>query len=132
MNYTTFLAQVIGIFALVSGLSLIINKKLMLKVGKELIKNDALMLLGGYVNLLLGLFLVLTHNIWAWPTDALATLVTLVAWLILIKGGVRLLVPDFAAKSAKLFLADSWYWPASIIWLLIGAYLTYIAFGFTL
>src|SRR3989338_6953647 len=132
MNYTTFLAQVIGVFALVSGLSLIINKKLMLKVGKELIKNDALMLLGGYVNLVLGLFLVLTHNIWAWPTDLLATLVTLVAWLILIKGGVRLLVPDFAAKSAKMFLADSWYWPASIIWLLICAYLTYIAFGFTL
>ena len=132
MTYTTFLAQVIGIFALVSGLSLIINKKLMLKVGKELIKNDALMLMTGYVNLVLGLFLVLTHNIWAWPTDLLATLVTLVAWLILIKGGVRLLAPDFATKSAKLFLADAWYWPASIIWLLIGAYLTYIAFGFTL
>lgn len=61
------------------------------KMTEELTRSPALMIITGIYTTILGLFLVLLHNIWALN---IAVIITIFAWLVLLKGIMLLYFPD--------------------------------------
>jgi hypothetical protein len=73
-----------------------------------------------------GLAVVLSHNVWV---QDWRVIVTLLGWLALISGGVRVFAPERAIKFGKKALARKEYTTgAAAIWVVIGAVLCYFGF----
>lgn len=118
------LAKIMGLFLIIMFVSVLVNKKLVPNLIKDVVKDTAFMFFSGAMTLILGLFLVLTHNIW---TADWVGLVTLLGWIVLVKGAVLSLfpeqTPDWATNISSNVIAAG-----SVIMLIVGIYLTYVGF----
>ena len=127
METSIFLAKVMGIYLAIEGLALIVNKKYLIKVIRELLKTKGVIYIFSFFTLILGIMLVVGHNIW---TKDWVGLVTLLGWLILVKGVMNVLFPKIGLKMAEKFTPSSWYTPTGVALIVVGAYLA--AKGFAL
>ena len=97
MNISMVLSQILGISFVVLGLSMLSNKKWMTAVMEEIVTNQGLLWLAGFVTVLLGAMIVaiggINHN--------LSLLVILLGWLTLIKGTIILIIPNSAVAYYK-------------------------------
>jgi hypothetical protein len=126
MTLTHFLAQAIGLFCLVLGASLF-RKKIFSEVVDDIVANRALLYLVGVISLGLGLMVVLTHNIW--NAGLLPLIVTIIGWAMVLKGIFATYVSrDTIAHWSRSFKVKELSWLFGIIFLVIGAYLTYGGF----
>lgn len=98
MNTSIFLAQVLGLYLLIVGIAMLVNAKKMKAVVTEFLNSPALMFFGGVITLILGIILILIHNIWALDWRLI---ITLLAWLTFIKGFVNLVFPVQDLKFSK-------------------------------
>ena len=126
MGTSIFLAKLIGPVCLVIGLALLINGAAFRTLAKEFLDSPALMFLSGVITLPAGLAIVLTHNIWAGDWRIL---ITILGWLAVIGGAVRLLAPQRAAAVGRTMLAN----PSTLhistgVYLLIGALLCFFGY----
>lgn len=98
MCLSLFLAQVIGCYLFLLSLAMLVHQQRFKKVSSDLLSNAALITLSGTVKLALGLMLVIDHNIWVadWPVA-----ITLVGWILLIQGIMKLFFPEAFAKMSK-------------------------------
>lgn len=101
MNTTIFLAHAFAIYLIVMGLAMVLRKEVLLSASQAIFANPGLQLMTGVMVLVLGIVLILSHNVWmlGWPV-----LVTILAWLIFIKGVILLWVPDVSEKYNKFIL----------------------------
>jgi predicted tellurium resistance membrane protein TerC len=128
MLSTTLLAQIIGPIMLAIALTFILNKKFYSKIAKDYEKHDGLIYLSGVFVMLLGLIMVLNHNIWEFSA---AGVVTLLAWATLIKGIFILVTPSWYFQLVRRMLRnENLPLIASGFALLIGIYLTWFGFLF--
>jgi hypothetical protein len=127
---TIFLSRLIGLFAMLFALSLLTHKEATVETLTALVRNPPLLLIFGMVWLAAGLAIVLGHNIWS--GGALPVVVTLVGWLILIRGVLLLFLSPAAAVGlfAGLHFEDLFYLYVTIS-LLFGIGLTYGGFRST-
>jgi hypothetical protein len=99
MATSIFLARLLGPLLLAVGASILINPKPFQTMAGEVVRSITLVYLFGLFDFAAGLAIVLTHNVWVanWRV-----LITLIGWLTLIRGAVRILAPEaimgFAAK----------------------------------
>jgi len=127
MDNTLFLAQLFGIYFLVMGVVIIVRNKEMSRVINSFINNEALGFVIGIFTLLIGLLIVLSHNVWE---AGLAWIVTLIGWLTLLKGVAYLLLsPKSFAGVAKMIVGSKSYIWVSVVTIIIGAYLAAKGFG---
>ncbi len=91
---TLFLAKLIGLLFLAFSLAMALNKKGMIAAVADLMRDRGLMLIGGSTNLIAGLAIVLSHNVWS--AGALSAIVTSIGWLLLLRGMVWLAAPPAA------------------------------------
>ncbi|KTC89893.1 DUF308 domain-containing protein [Fluoribacter dumoffii] len=93
--YTNFLAAVLGWYLVIVSLLLLTRREIIVNATKELMGQRAVMFVVGVITLIIGLLMVISHNIWVmdWPV-----IVTLFAWLTLIGGLFRLYFPDTVYK----------------------------------
>jgi len=127
MDTSIFLAQAIGLYFVIAGIAMLVRPRAVHGLIKTLAGNRDVIFATGFIALLIGVPLVLVHNVW---DGTWRVIITLLVWLTLIKGVARLFVPnqvvDFAAWIAKrpmLLRAAIW------IMVIIGLYLVYIGFG---
>ncbi|MES2953618.1 MAG: hypothetical protein V4674_03615 [Patescibacteria group bacterium] len=127
LQLTLFLAQIFGITFLLAGLTMLLERKMMLEVLRDMVENRALLYVLGILDLIFGLAIVLTHNVW--DADMLTTTITAIGWLTLIKGVGRMVIPTATIKR--------WYSKnnigkmlpfAGLIMIVVGGYLTYNGF----
>jgi hypothetical protein len=100
MPTSIFLAKLLGPILLVAGIAMLINRKQLDALVQELLRSPLLLILLGVIDLAIGLAIVLTHNVWVadWRI-----IITLLGWLLIVRGAVRMLVPEQAkALGAKL------------------------------
>lgn len=95
MNTTILLTQVFGILFTVLGLSMLFSKKGITAALAEMSQHQGFLWLVGLVMLMFGTLFVVLSNTW---TSGLALIVTIISWLILIKGVFILLFPSAAAS----------------------------------
>ena len=99
---TIFLSRLIGLFAVLVSLSLLMARKSGVEAVDALIHDRPLVLTIGMIVLLGGLAMVLSHNIWS--GGALPVVVTLFGWIILIRGVLILfLSPDAMVSLFEVF-----------------------------
>ena len=125
---TIFLSRLIGLFCLLLVPSMVIHRQAEVDSLAGLLHNPSEMMVLGVITLAAGLTMVLAHNIWS--GGALTVVVTLIGWIVLIKGLVLLyLLPYVGAECYLKALHDPLifylYMAPSM---LIGIYLTYGGF----
>ena len=124
MELSIFLAKVLGLYLLILALAALLNRKHLPRVIEELSQNLALVFMSGAMSLILGLLLVLSHNVW---TSDWRVIITLVGWLTLIRSVGRVPAPGRVASVAGK-LGSGLITPMLVVFLLLGAYLTYVGF----
>jgi hypothetical protein len=124
---TIYLGRLIGLFLLITALSMVIDRDSIIEMATALVDDRALLLIGGLIALGIGLALVLGHNVWTGGLFPL--LITLFGWSQLLRGLLLLFLPAEAQIAFFQFLRleDLFYVYAGIP-LVIGAYLTYAGF----
>jgi len=120
MELSIFLGKVIGLYLLIVSVVMTINRKDYKKLLQSFQENFALTLVCGVFTLILGLLLVVGHNIWS---NDWRVIITLIAWLTLAKGIGLILVPlkFLKAGGGRMLLK-------LLVSFLLGTYLSYVAF----
>lgn len=102
METSIFVAKIVAVLYIATGLGMIINTKYFKKAMKEMYKSHVAAFLGGIMALAVGVVLVSVHNVWVmeWPV-----LITLIGWAALLKGVFLFLAPKQMLKNSK-FVID--------------------------
>jgi hypothetical protein len=124
MATSLFLAKVMGLFLLIVSVILLVNFHKFPKLVKDFAKNSLLIFISGFPALLLGLLIVLNHNIWV---NDPRVIITILGWLILVKGVLRLSMPEQLAARV-LHMSPKVHFFLLLLVGIVGAYLT--LFGF--
>lgn len=93
MDLSILVAKLYGAVMLALGLGLLLHSAYYKKAVTEMLKDKGFILLGGMSALIIGLLLVMNHNVWEWSW---VVIVTLVGWAALVKGILLLVYPGSA------------------------------------
>jgi len=129
MELSLFLAQLFGVYFVIQGLFVFLRRDKIESYVRSFFesKNEALLLVTGIITIIMGLILVLLHNVWEGTYEVL---ITVIAWIVLIKGALYLFFPDGMQKIGKNILKNkSLITVAAVAALIIGLYLVNIGFG---
>ena len=126
MNAVNLTARLAGPVLAVIGLGVLLNRTLYTGAVAEAVKSTTLIFLSGVACLLAGLAILNAYR--AWTADW-RLLVTIVGWLLVIAGVVRIVVPSFAAGMATTVYVGTVGLPiAGAVALVIGAVLTFMGY----
>jgi hypothetical protein len=97
---SVFLARLIGPFALVLGLALLLNSAVMRGIVDEVLASPALIFLSGAITLPAGIAILLVHRRWFpdWRS-----LITLIGYLTTLAGLIRMLAPHIGSRIKRRF-----------------------------
>ncbi|MFA5250545.1 MAG: hypothetical protein WC371_03970 [Parachlamydiales bacterium] len=122
-----YLAKLLGLYFLIMGLAIFFKTSHYQKSLKEMGGSDALMTVISIMPLVVGLSIVLGHNLWVdeWPV-----LITILGWLLLVKGLIRLFCyKTVMKKTLKIAEKKSFLKTAGLVLGLIGLILCYLGFA---
>ena len=126
MDISIFLAKAFSLYLIVISVSMFINMDRFKAMVIDFTKSDGLWIFGSLIGLILGIILILIHNLWQhnWTM-----VITLLSWTIFIKGFTSTLFPKWNIAWVKKFIAHkSAYNISTAITLLVGLYLAYYGF----
>jgi hypothetical protein len=125
---TAFLGKLIGLYCIIAAATMMANKRASVESIYALMRNPPLLLFVEVLGLLAGLAMVLGHNIWS--GGALPVIVTVLGWLIAIRGAMLLALPQ--ETKLRIFEALRYeerfhvYMGATLV---LGIFMTVAAFG---
>lgn len=129
MDTTMFLAQAFGLYLAIAGVAMLLNPKLINGLVKTLAGSHAAIAAGGFLSLILGIPLILIHNIW--DGDMVTTIVTVLAWATFLKGITRIMMPGMVMGWSESFMQNQGLLKGMLVVMtLVGLYLCYVGFGF--
>ena len=100
MESSIFFAQLLGPFFIIVAVGVLLNLKQYLTIVEDFVGNAALLYLGGVFALLLGLVIVLFHNVWV---TSWTLIITIMGWLSLIKGACLIVCPGMFTKLSDVY-----------------------------
>jgi hypothetical protein len=121
-----FLARLLGPLLLLPGIGMLLTPRLFRTMGAELVGSLTLIYLFGLIDFAAGLAIVLTHNVWVanWRV-----LITLIGWLMLIRGAARILAADKLQPRAAKLLGSKRLIPISgTVVVILGLILCYFGY----
>jgi hypothetical protein len=126
METSIFLARLIGPSMLVIAAGLIVNRASYRALVREFVASPALIYIAGLIALVIGLAIVLTHNVWVlgWPV-----IITIFGWLSLVAGILRIVFPTPLARFGERMAGnEAVLIGAIVLYLVLGAWLTYAGY----
>ena len=126
-DLSIFLAKVLGLYMLIVGIIMILRLNDFQEIFMECIKKPAHVFFVGVISLIFGIILVVSHNIWAadWRI-----IITIIAWLTLLKGAARLFMAKKPPKWLKNMLENKMSLSIiTYVMIIFGVYLTWIGFS---
>lgn len=124
---TSYLAKLFGLFLLILGISMLVQREDTIFLWIALVHNAALVYVVSLVTIAAGLAVVLAHNVWS--GGALPIVVTLLGGITLLKGIFALVLPrDLAMDTFTAIAYDQYFYVYIVICLVLGAYLTIAGF----
>jgi len=118
------IGRILGTFLFIFSISMLIDFKHYKKVAKDLMSHGDTLAISGTISTLVGLIVVIFHN---WWDQEWSMIITIVGWIILIIGVIRLLFPRSVMKWAKSLTDNGLMWILWII-LIVGAYIMYMSY----
>jgi len=125
MDTSIFLAKALGLYLVIVSIPFFFGYKNLKPIVNEFFENRAMLFLSAILALILGIILVLIHNIWVMDWRIV---ITLLAWLTLLKGLVRLYLPLPSQKMARRFESKKSYLVIGAVTFIIGLFLLYHGF----
>ena len=123
---TTFLAQAIGILLIIVGLSLAIERKMVMSVFKELFQHRVLTYMWGVIMLIISIVMILQHSIWSGITEFA---VTVLGWYLFLEALVYIFIPQkYFSVFVKWSQKKAVYYSLTTVFLLVGVY--FFSYGF--
>ena len=128
MQVSVFLARLLGPLRLLPGVGLLVNPRAFRTMATEVVGSITLVYLFGLFDFAAGLAIVLVHNVW---TVNWRVLITLIGWLLLIRGTARILITDTLMGFAKTLIRNKQLYLVSggvlVIFGLVLCYFGYVA-----
>ncbi len=121
METTLFLAKVFGLYLLVMGVAVPLRRKVLGAMAAAFADSPPAVYLASVLALILGLVLVVSHNIWVagWPLA-----ITLLSWLVLLKALAFLLLPfDATARAVGWFNRPGCFVAGAAVSIALGLFL---------
>jgi hypothetical protein len=125
MSYSIELARFLGLFISIISLGLLINRKHFLEVADNLVVSPSVQLVATILPLILGSFIIVTHNIW---NSDWTVLVTIVGWLIFLAGVFRAFFPAAWINIIKTKSHGAFPAVMGVIFFIIGLILLWFGF----
>jgi len=91
MDISLFAAKILGAYLIISGLFLIFRGKTIPHLLKDFFGHPATVYLTGIILVFLSLLLLIQNNVW---DGSWRTIITVLAWLVLLKGLAYIFVPQ--------------------------------------
>ncbi|OBB94588.1 hypothetical protein [Mycobacterium sp. 852002-30065_SCH5024008] len=124
---TRFFARVLGPFLVIVDVTAVARASDMQSLLSQFEANSMWTFVTGAFVLLLGLTIVAAHQSWR---GAAAAIVSLLGWLIVLRGLLLLAFPKFFASLANDMIgAQAWWIAACVVFALVGVYLTYVGWA---
>ena len=125
MCLSIFFAQVIGLYLLVISLASLIHQNRLKKIVQEIIASPALLAIIGCKSLIIGLIILIPHDLWVckWPV-----LITLIGWIMALRGLMLLFFPKAMVKFFQGLMEKKGFLFCSWIWFVIAIYLVWLGF----
>ena len=126
METSVFIARIFGLCYLILGAGFVFNRKAFVRVMEDFCKNAALLFYGGLLALVIGVVIILTHNVWVanWTV-----IITIIGWIALIKGIWIIVFPNTVSKFMQAYQKnENLLMVHSIVALIFGAVLTFFGF----
>lgn len=126
MDYSITLAQILGPFYFIVMVVFLFNQQRVDMYMKEFQKSTFAMVMGGLLALAVGMFFVVTHNVWVldWPV-----LITLLGWMALVKGVVMLGMPKEMGKLIDVVRKNKMAMKVAMMgWLFFALYLSFVGY----
>jgi hypothetical protein len=126
MDTSRFLAKALGIYLLIVSVATLANMEHFIQMVDALLSNAPLMFVTGFFTLILGILFVLSHNIWQWDWRLM---ITIFAWMTLLKGASIILYPQLISVASMLFIQDTMsVYISAILDAILGVLLCYFGF----
>jgi hypothetical protein len=126
MPTSIYLARLIGPITAVIGAGMLVNPRVYRALAEEFLRSHALIYLSGLLSITGGLAVVLSHNVW---TADWRIIITVLGWLALLGGIVRIVAPQTAqAFGGAMFRRSAVLPVAGIIVVLLGAILCFFGY----
>jgi hypothetical protein len=122
METSIFLARLLGPAMLVMGLGLLVNRATYRMLSLEVLDSPALIYVAGLLAFVVGLAIVLTHNVWlaGWPV-----IITLFGWVSLAAGIFRIVFPASVMQLGRRLVDSQGFLVVGIaLYLGLGAWLS--------
>jgi uncharacterized membrane protein HdeD (DUF308 family) len=127
MATTKTIAGLMGPTLLAIGLAMLINADHFPEMAKQIGNDPGLIFVSGILLLVAGLAIVRAHNVWS---GGWRVVVTVLGWLAVIGGILRMFLPFWAASIAStLGQSSTPVRIGALLPLLVGGFLTYKAFS---
>jgi len=120
-----FLAQLLGVFYLVIGLSVLLKKEYYTKLFKTIEKSGMFVMMMGIVTLLIGTVMVMLHSKW---TGGIEVLISVIGWCALLKGVFTLMFPKWSINVAKNVVDENGVLVMGVVGSILGLILMYFGF----
>jgi uncharacterized protein YacL len=104
MDTSKFLAKVLGGYLIIVSNAMNVNMPQFITNVNNLINNAGLMLVSGFFTLIIGLLMVMSHNVWQWNWRVI---ITIFGWLALLKGASLVIYPQFLDQLSLLFISNT-------------------------
>ena len=118
-------ARLFGISLLAIGLGIIMNRDYYKKVISEMMKNTSGLLVWGLFALIVGLLIVIYHNVWV---SSWEVLITIFGWIAIIKGAMIIVVPKSTEWFMDMYKKNSFFTFTGVLALVLGGVMCYFGF----
>jgi hypothetical protein len=126
MILTAYIAQLLGLYLVLSGVLMIVREQAMMLLVPKFVDSPAFLYFLGSLRVLIGLAIVLAHNMW---TGTLGTIIYLVGWLTLLRGIAMLVLPvETERKILEVFSRGNVWYTTAIVAIVLGGWLAYAGF----
>jgi len=126
MENSIFIARIFGLFYLVMGIGFLYNRKAFQLIMEDFSRNTALLFFSGILALMIGIVIILSHNVWI--TDW-SLMITIIGWAALIKGIWIIVFPNSVVKFIQVYQKNKRLLIVHpIVALALGVILTFFGF----
>lgn len=124
---TVYLGRLLGLFTLITSFWLLVERQNAVSTIPALLGDRPAMVIFAIIALASGLAIVLAHNIWS--GGVLPILVTLIGWVMVVRGVLFLFLPPEATLGILAAMQfERLFYVYLAIPFVLGSYLTYLAF----
>lgn len=126
MEFSKKLGKIVGLYMLIIGIAILWHMDEFKQIVQSIMQDKPLMLVTGFFTLILGLIMIVSHNIWQWNWRLINTLV---GCIVLLKGAGLILYPHLMDQLTVAFLKNSAVgYSAAVVDILLGSVLCYHSF----